>query len=201
MSSLALSSIALVLSTIIFEWFRGSRSLIKNGTHWLYAFFKLISNNRKKYGGYIVHISILLVALGVVGINFYQVKIDKVVSVGERIEIGNYKIEIAEINENNFNDRREKVATFLILDSNENIVNTLEGNNTFYPTFNMASIRAGILSSPIEDLYIIPSDFIDNDTMKLIISINPLVWWMWLGGPIFILGTLISLWPRNFNKS
>ena len=76
MSSLALSSIALVLSTIIFEWFRGSRSLIKNGTHWLYAFFKLISNNRKKYGGYIVHISILLVALGVVGINFYQVKID-----------------------------------------------------------------------------------------------------------------------------
>ena len=201
MSSLALSSIALVLSTIIFEWFRGSRSLIKNGTHWLYAFFKLISNNRKKYGGYIVHISILLVALGVVGINFYQVKIDKVVSVGERIEIGNYKIEIAEINENNFNDRREKVATFLILDSNENIVNTLEGNNTFYPTFNMASIRAGILSSPIEDLYIIPSDFIDNDTMKLIISINPLVWWMWLGGPIFILGTLISLWPRNINKS
>ena len=87
----------------------------------------------------------------------------------------------------------ERVATFLILDSNENIVNTLEGNNTFYPTFNMASIRAGILSSPIEDLYIIPSDFIDNDTMKLIISINPLVWWMWLGGPIFILGTLISL--------
>ena len=43
--------------------------------------------------------------------------------------------------------------------------------------------------------------YIDNDTMKLIISINPLVWWMWLGGPIFILGTLISLWPRNINKS
>ena len=44
----------------------------------------------------------------------------------------------------------------------------------------MASIRAGIKSSPVEDLYIIPSDFIDNDKMKLIISINPLVWWMWL---------------------
>ena len=201
MSSLAISSIVLVLSTIIYEWVRGSRSLIKNGTHWFYAFFKLISNNRKKYGGYVVHISILLVALGVVGINFYQIKIDKVVSIGERIEIGNYKIEIAEINENNFNDRREKVATFLVLDSNERIIDTLEGNNTFYPSFNMASIRAGIKSSPVEDLYIIPSDFIDNDKMKLIISINPLVWWMWLGGPIFILGTLISLWPRNYNKS
>ena len=191
----------MVLSSIIYEWVRGSRSLIKNGTHWFYAFFKLISNNRKKYGGYVVHISILLVALGVVGINFYQIKIDKVVTIGERIEIGNYKIEIAEINENNFNDRREKVATFLVLDSNERIIDTLEGNNTFYPSFNMASIRAGIKSSPVEDLYIIPSDFIDNDKMKLIISINPLVWWMWLGCPIFILGTLISLWPRNYNKS
>ena len=99
-----------------------------------------------------------------------QIKIDKVVSIGERIEIGNYKIEIAEINENNFNDRREKVATFLVLDSNEKIIDTLEGNNTFYPSFNMASIRAGIKSSPVEDLYIIPSDFIDNDKMKLIIK-------------------------------
>ena len=201
MSSLAISSIILVLSTIIYEWARGSMNLAKNGTNLFYAFFKLISNNRKKYGGYVVHISILLVAIGVIGINFYQIKIDKVVSVGERIEIGNYKIELAEINENIFNDRREKVATFLILDSNEKIIDTLEGNNTFYPSFNMASIRAAIKSSPVEDLYIIPSDFIENDKMKLIISINPLVWWMWLGGPIFILGTLISLWPRNLKKS
>ena len=47
---------------------------------------------------------------------------------------------------------------------------------------------------------LIIKNFIENDKMKLIISINPLVWWMWLGGPIFILGTLISLWPRNFKK-
>ena len=76
----------------------------------------------------------------------------------------------------------------------------MEGNNTFYPSFNMASIRAAINSNPVEDLYVIPSDFISESKMKIIISINPLVWWMWIGGPIFILGTLISLWPNKLLK-
>ena len=142
----------------------------------------------------------MLVAIGVIGINFYQIKVDKVLSVGEKIEIGNYKIELIEINENEYNDRREKIATFLIKDNRNKVITTMNGNNTFYPSFNMASIRAAINSNPIEDLYIIPSDFINESKMKLIVSINPLVWWMWVGGPVFVLGTLISLWPyKNRN--
>jgi cytochrome c-type biogenesis protein CcmF len=199
-SSLSISVIVLVLSTILIEWIRGSYKLTKTGTSWYISFIKLIINNRKKYGGYIVHISILLVAIGVIGINFYQIKVDKVLSVGEEIKIGNYKIELIEINENEYNDRREKIATFLIKDSENKTINTMTGNNTFYPSFNMASIRAAINSNPIEDLYIIPSDFINESKMKLIVSINPLVWWMWIGGPVFVLGTLISLWPYKNRK-
>ncbi len=199
-SSLSISVIVLVLSTILIEWIRASYKLTKAGTPWHISFIKLIINNRKKYGGYIVHISILLVAIGVIGINFYQIKVDKVLSVGEKIEIGNYKIELIEINENEYNDRREKIATFLIKDNRNKVITTMNGNNTFYPSFNMASIRAAINSNPIEDLYIIPSDFINESKMKLIVSINPLVWWMWVGGPVFVLGTLISLWPyKNRN--
>ncbi len=199
-SSLSISVIVLVLSTIIIEWIRGSYKLTKAGTPWYISFIKLIINNRKKYGGYIVHISILLVAIGVIGINFYQIKVDKVLSVGEEIKIGNYKIELIEIDENEYNDRREKIAKFLVKDSENKVINTMSGNNTFYPSFNMASIRAAINSNPIEDLYIIPSDFINESKMKLIVSINPLVWWMWIGGPVFVLGTLVSLWPYKSRK-
>jgi len=200
MSSLSLSVLVLVMSTILFEWIKGSYRLSKSGIPWFLSFFKLILSNRKKYGGYIVHISILLVALGVIGINFYQLKIDKIVSVGEKVEIGNYKIKLLEINEKNFNDRSEKIAIFSVSNMEDKFIGNMEGNNTFYPSFNMASIRAAINSSPIEDLYIIPSDFIDESKMKLIISINPFVWWMWIGGPVFILGTIISLWPTRSRK-
>ena len=196
MSSLALASIVLVLSTIITEWIRGSSKIINSGVPWYFSFFKLIAKNKKRYGGYIVHISILLVALGIIGINFYQVRIEKVVSIEERIEIGKYGIELLEIEELEFNDRREKLAKFAIYNNDTGqLIRHMTGNNTFYPSFNMASIRAAIRSTPIEDLYIIPSDFIGENKMKIIVSINPLVWWMWLGGPVFIMGTLIALWP------
>ena len=119
---------------------------------------------------------------------------------GEKIDIGNYKVELIEIRNNEFNDRREKIATFSVTNKEDELISIMEGNNTFYPSFNMASIRAAINSNPVEDLYVIPSDFISESKMKIIISINPLVWWMWIGGPIFILGTLISLWPNKLLK-
>ena len=72
-SSLSISVIILVASTILIEWAKGSYRITKAGTPWFMALIKLIMNNRKKYGGYVVHISILLVAIGVIGINFYQI--------------------------------------------------------------------------------------------------------------------------------
>ena len=67
-SSLSISVIILVASTILIEWAKGSYRITKAGTPWFMALIKLIMNNRKKYGGYVVHISILLVAIGVIGI-------------------------------------------------------------------------------------------------------------------------------------
>ena len=58
----------------------------------------------------------------------------------------------------------------------------------------MASVRAGIISSPVEDFYLIASEFRENQAMFRI-HINPLVFWMWISGPIFILGTVLALLP------
>ena len=56
-------------------------------------------------------------------------------------------------------------------------------------------MRAGIRSTPVEDLYVIPSDFLDDGRVLLRVSINPLAWWLWVAGPVFILGTAVALWP------
>ena len=73
--------------------------------------------------------------------------------------------------------------------------------NKVYPNYNQISVRSGISSTPIEDLYIIPKDFIDENNMTLRIAINPLAWWIWLSGPILILGTLITLWPNKIKRN
>ncbi len=73
----------------------------------------------------------------------------------------------------------------------------------------MASVRAAIHNNPLvdipglpeyldpglEDLYIVPSEFLEDGRVVLRISINPAAWWLWVSGPIFVLGTVIALWP------
>ena len=67
----------------------------------------------------------------------------------------------------------------------------------FYPSFNQISVRSGILSTPIEDIYVIPRDFLDDGRIGVAVSINPLAWWLWAAGPFFIFGTMFALWPSR----
>jgi cytochrome c-type biogenesis protein CcmF len=61
----------------------------------------------------------------------------------------------------------------------------------------MAATRAAIRSTPVEDLYVVPSENQAGGAVVLRILINPLVWWMWVAGPVVVLGTLVALWPQR----
>ena len=60
----------------------------------------------------------------------------------------------------------------------------------------MASVRSGIRSTVVEDLYVIPRDFLADGRVSLAVSINPLAWWLWASGPFFIIGAMVALWPQ-----
>ena len=61
----------------------------------------------------------------------------------------------------------------------------------------MASTLAAIRSTPAQDLYVVPSENLAGGSVGFRILVNPLVWWMWVAGPVLILGTVISLWPQR----
>ena len=71
---------------------------------------------------------------------------------------------------------------------------------SFYPEFRISSTRGAILTSPIEDFYLIPSEFREDGQAVFRILINPMVWWMWASGPVLIGGTLFSLSPGRKRK-
>ena len=74
---------------------------------------------------------------------------------------------------------------------------TIRTERAFYPSFNMASTRAAIRSTPVEDLYIVPSENLPDGSVGFRILVNPLMWWMWVAGPVMLIGTVIALWPQN----
>ena len=65
-------------------------------------------------------------------------------------------------------------------------------HRSFYREHRMFANQAAIRSTPIEDFYIVPSEFADDGTAVFRVYVNPLVWWMWWSWPVMLAGTLLA---------
>ncbi len=193
---LAFGICAMVAAGILAEWYRGARTLRRQGNNYLYAFLKLIAANRPRYGGYIVHLAVLLLVLGVVGSSFYEIQKDVFLQPGESAAIGDYRIEYVGTESAFKGDRTEFVSTIRTYREGE-FIGEMHPQRAFYPDFQMSSTRASIRSTPVEDFYVVPSELANDGSAGFRVFVNPLVWWMWVAGPVFMLGSLVSLWPRR----
>ena len=166
-----------------------------------------------------------MLGLGIIGTNFYQQRTDGAIGLGESLIIDNYRVEYVDRGDASRPDRiaqwaemsvyqidpddyRQEIdfaraqgsTGFTLNDStrraNDELIDTIEPWHGFYLDFNMASVRSGIRSTFVEDLYVIPRDFLSDGRVSLAVSINPLAWWLWASGPFFIIGTMVALWPQ-----
>jgi cytochrome c-type biogenesis protein CcmF len=188
---------SLVAAGILLEWWRGTSSRHRStGDNYALAFLRLIAANRPRYGGYIVHLAVIMVALGVLGGTFFETQRDVVLAPGESFAIANYEIKYLNTTEESKSDRTV-FTSFVEVRRDGEYLRTMEAKRSFYPDFNMASTRAAIRSTPVEDFYVVPSENLDNGSVGFRILVNPLVWWMWVAGPVLVLGTVVALWPQR----
>jgi cytochrome c-type biogenesis protein CcmF len=187
---------ALVVAGILREWVRGALSRHKRGESYPVAFARLIAGNRPRYGGYVAHLAIVLLALGIAGSSFYEVQRDIVLSPGESADVGDYTIKYVGANALERADRTEARAEVQVF-REDNFLGSYYPQRDFYPAFNMASTKAAIRSTPIEDLYIIPGEFLEDGRAIFRVHINPLVMWIWIAGPLLFLGVIVALWPQK----
>ena len=186
-----------VTTGILMEWFRGTRSRhLNSGENYAAAFCRLITANRPRYGGYIVHLSVVMVTLGIVGTSFFGVQRDVVLSIGESTTINDYELVYLGTVEVQKSNRTEFTSTVQVFRDGE-LLDTLRTKRAFYPSFNMAATAAAIRSTPVEDLYVVPSENLPDGSVGFRVLVNPLIWWMWVAGPVMVLGTVIALWPQK----
>jgi cytochrome c-type biogenesis protein CcmF len=186
-----------VTTGILMEWFRGTISRHRNsGENYVTAFLRLIAANRPRYGGYIVHLSVVMVTLGIVGTSFFGVQRDVVLSPGESTTINDYELVYLGTVEVPKSNRTEFTSTVQVFRDGA-LLDTIRTKRAFYPSFNMAATTAAIRSTPVEDLYVVPSENLPDGSVGFRILVNPLIWWMWVAGPVMVLGTVIALWPQK----
>ena len=192
----ALAVIALAVTGIVHEWVRGTRSRHRKGESYPVAWARLMGANRPRYGGYVVHLAIAMLAVGVIGSTFYDVQRDFTLNPGEAATLDGYTFRYVGFNEAVHPDREEVTARFEVHDG-DTYLGVMNARRTFYSNFRIAATRAAIRSTPLEDFYIVPSEFSDGGRAVFRVYINPLVWWMWASGALFLAGTLLAVSPRR----
>ena len=192
----AFASVGLAVGGILTEWLRGTRSRHRRGEAYPAAFLNLLAGNRPRYGGYIVHLGIAMLAVGAIASSFFSVQRDIAMQPGDVSSFGDYTFRYVGAIHTAHPDRAESVAAFDVW-KGDRLTGRMEAYRAFYPTFRIASTKGAIRSTPIEDFYIVPSEFGSDDQAVFRVLINPMVWWMWASGPVLVLGILVGLWPSR----
>ena len=187
---------AMVVAGIVHEWVRGTRSRHRRGEGYPQAFVRLLAANRPRYGGYIIHIAIIMLTVGAIASSFYSVQRDFVMRPGDTRSLGEYTFTYLGSEHTVYSDREEDVALFQVF-SGDSSLGIMRPFRATYPSFRIAATRGAIHSTPIEDFYIVPSEFSDNGQAVFRVLINPLVWWMWASGPILVLGMVFAVSPHR----
>jgi cytochrome c-type biogenesis protein CcmF len=188
---------AFVLASIGLEFSRGTRARKALGSRtWPGAFSSLVGQNRRRYGGYVVHAAIVMLAIGVAGSSLYQTVREVRVEPGETFRAGDYGLTYRDLERRQAENATETRA-ILAVDRGGRDLGTLETGKNRYPveqeTSNEVAIRSDLLTG--EDLFVI-ADQIDADgTVYFKVFVKPLVNLIWLAGFLFVGGTLITLWP------
>ncbi|MDP2720235.1 MAG: heme lyase CcmF/NrfE family subunit [Dehalococcoidia bacterium] len=186
-----------VLFTIIYEWIRGIRARHRmKGENYARAFWNLVAANRPRYGGYIVHISIILISIGVIGSSIYDSEKEASLLPGDSVNIKNYTLTFENMDHFQTASKMVVSATLSVQNRGKSI-GTVVPEKYFHNTYEQPVTEVAIRSTPLEDLYVILIGWDQNGATSFKVLINPLVSWIWIGGWVFILGGLIAFWPER----
>ncbi|MFC1903165.1 cytochrome c-type biogenesis CcmF C-terminal domain-containing protein, partial [Chloroflexota bacterium] len=184
-----------VLSSILSEWFRGTRARHRmKAENYLKAFFSLFGANKPRYGGYIVHIGIILIAIGVIGSSFYDVEKQVILKTGDSMTIGNYTLTYRGIDEYQTKSKTVVTASLSIYNHGR-LMGELVPEKYFHHNYKQAVTEVAIRTILLEDLYVILVGWDEDGTAAFKVMVNPLVNWIWVGGAVLVLGGLIAFWP------
>ncbi|NJN80555.1 MAG: hypothetical protein HC797_08830 [Anaerolineales bacterium] len=191
--------IALALFATLHEFWRGTLARQNaQQENFFTALSTLMMRNRRRYGGYIIHISMALMAIGILGIELFQKETQGTVAQGESLNVGDYRVEYRELA--SWDVRSEGVNyTRAVLDIYENgiYLGQLYPRIDYFFDAEQTMTIPGQRSTFRDDLYILLVDWqpVSNNGATFKIYVNPLVNWMWIGSFVFLFGIIFAAWP------
>jgi cytochrome c-type biogenesis protein CcmF len=183
--------------TIISQFVLGARTLVtRSHANPATAVGTLAMRDTRRYGGYIAHIGLILLFIGISGQAFNR-DTQRTMKPGSQLTIGPYTL-VAQDFDQIQTSRYQGVRAHIEVFQNGRSVLMLSPERLFYPSSQVTETRVAIYSSMVRDLYVV---YQNNDPATgypvIHAYVNPLVHWIWLGGLVIVLGTLLALFPSR----
>ena len=205
--SLFFGLMAFTATVIILEFVRGTRARRRaSGDTWPRALWRLAGQNRRRYGGYLIHLGVVMIAMGVVGTNFFKVETQRNLKVGESFVLsspftGDYTLTYGGLRTLASPADVESVAATLTVSRAGQPIGELQPTHDYYIPQQQPMTIPAIRQNLAEDVYVIVAGWEGNgDSATFKAYVEPLVNWLWIGGLVFVLGTAIAAWPAGLEQ-
>jgi cytochrome c-type biogenesis protein CcmF len=193
--------IVLLFITHFLEFYRGvkaRRKMTKEAP--FVALYRLMIRNRRRYGGYMVHIGIALITMGIIGSQNYDLQTMKTVSLGQAIDLGAYRINYDRLDQKKEGSNDIVYADVTVFKNGKRL-GSFEPQKIFYSNQESEpSTQVAIISSIKEDLYIVLSAWENDGKATFVVKVNPMMAWLWIGSFMIVIGALFAVWNGKYQN-
>ncbi len=191
----AFTAVAFVVVSTLSEVAKGTLVRMRmTGENPVAALGRLLVRNRRRYGGYIIHLGLIMLLAGIIGSHTYNRVEQKTLRLGETIRVEDYSLTYRNLAEGK-DGKNDTVYADVAAAKNGQPLGLLQPKKVYYPTHPQPATEVAIRGSLSQDLYLILAGWENDGRATLKVLINPLVAWLWIGGYVMVAGTVFALWP------
>jgi cytochrome c-type biogenesis protein CcmF len=189
---------AFVAATVVMEFVKGARSIAaRNQMNFLRAMVELTHRNTRRYGGYLVHMGIVLMFIGYTGSAFNKDTTEEV-KIGSHFRVGSYELQVKQVTDGsnpNYSWQRAVIAVY----RGGEYLGDLQPERRVYAASQQPTSEVAIRRRLNEDLYLNFASMSQSDPEAAIIQayVFPLVSWIWIGFYVLLFGTIVCLIPSK----
>jgi cytochrome c-type biogenesis protein CcmF len=178
-------------AAIVGEFTRGSRIYRARGLRLLPAVAHTMGRNRRRYGGYVVHLGIVLIAIGFAGAAF-KVERQAFLELGSSMRVGAYTLTYESFEQDRTAEKEINQATIAVRRGGSPLT-TLRPQSNFHIAQRQPQSEVAIRTTPVEDLYVVVTQFDRDRAAAVRAFVNPLTWWIWAGAFVMACGMTVIL--------
>jgi cytochrome c-type biogenesis protein CcmF len=199
-SALAVLTLALTLftaATIGLDVIRATRARVRSGIRWVPAVAGLLVRHNRRYGGFVIHLGILVVALGVTGSQAWSVQTEATLKRGEVLRLADYAVRFDGLSAAEGGTHSKVVGTFTVTNGRAGPT-VMYPNKKFYPQEQQPIAGVDYRMGVLEDLYLVLGDFSPDGSQATVrAQVNRLVSWIWIGGLVLTAGAILAVIPER----